>query len=175
MRVFLLAAALATWANLVGAGEVYKCVEDGKTVFQGVPCPGSGTKVAVKPANAATSPATDSPAPEGSAPRSQTELSKLKQNVETMENERRQRENAYSIKTLENDIYNYELAMDSELTALQRKKNFAANNLAGATWEQSISTEMQAVSEKYRTRIQIAQDKITQLEREIEDLKLKHP
>lgn len=175
MRVFVLAAALTAWTTAVGAGEVYKCVEDGKTVFQDVPCSGSGAKVSVKPANAPTSPATDSPAPKDSAPPSQTALSKLKQNVEAMENERRQRENEYEIRGLENDIYSYESRMEIELTALQRKKAYAANNLAGATWEQSISTEMEAVSEKYRTRIQIAQDRITQLEREVEDLKLKHP
>lgn len=174
MRVFLLAAALAAWVSSAGAGEVYKCIEDGKTVFQGVPCHDSGTKLTVKPANRAPSPATASTAQEGGPSPSLSSLAKLRQNVEMMENERRQREDTYAIEGLEIDIETYEAAMDAELAALQRKKMYAANNLAGATWEQSISTEMQAVSDKYRTRIQIAHDRIVQMQRDLDDLKRRH-
>lgn len=87
-----------------------------------------------------------------------------------MELDRRQREIAYAIRDSEQEIDGYRAQMDRELAALQYKKSQANNNLAGATWEQSISTEMQAVSEKYRTKIQIARDRIVDLRQRAADL-----
>ena len=40
--------------------------------------------------------------------------------------------------------------MQDEMAAIQSRKAQAKNNLAGATWEQSLSTEMQAVASKYQ-------------------------
>lgn len=48
--------------------------------------------------------------------------------------------------------------------ALREKKGRARNNLAGATWEQSISDEMQAVAAAHTTRVGMAQ-------RELEDMR----
>jgi hypothetical protein len=75
--------------------EMYKCAEDGKTVFQDRSCRGSGAAITV--------------------------------------------------------------------AGLSNMKALAKNNLAGETWEQSISTEMQTVTEKYRTLTQTARDRISQL------------
>jgi uncharacterized protein DUF4124 len=137
--------------------EMYKCTEDGKAVFQDTPCRGSGSAITVKPASGNTS---DS-----------SVFSRTKANVSEMERERRQREIAYEIERLERVIRGYERSQDAELTVLRYKKSYAENNFAGATWErsaleQSISTEMQAVTEKYKTKIQVARDWITQLRRD---------
>ena len=40
--------------------------------------------------------------------------------------------------------------MSREMDALRAQKARANNNLAGATWEQSLSTEMQAVASRYK-------------------------
>ena len=40
--------------------------------------------------------------------------------------------------------------MTREMDALRAQKARANNNLAGATWEQSLSTEMQAVAARYK-------------------------
>lgn len=53
---------------------------------------------------------------------------------------------------------------EAEQAALRAKKERARNNLAGATWEQSISDEMQAVAAAHNTRVSIAQ-------RELEDMR----
>jgi hypothetical protein len=134
--------------------EMYKCEEDGKTVFQDRPCRGSGAAITVQPAS-------------GKAPDVATEgqdsMSRLRANVNEMAVERRKREIAYQIQRLEGDIEGYRRAQDVELARLGNMKALAKNNLAGATWEQSISTEMQAVTEKYRTLTQTARDRISQL------------
>ena len=57
------------------------------------------------------------------------------------------------------------------LAALSRKKRLAKNNLAGATYEQSISSEMQAVSDRYRTKIQVGQDRVTRLRGDASELR----
>ena len=42
--------------------------------------------------------------------------------------------------------------MDTKLASLKVVKGRANNNLAGATWEQSLSTEMLAVVETYKVK-----------------------
>lgn len=67
------------------------------------------------------------------------------------------------IREIEYEIENDQKSMDRELTELKGKKGRANNNLAGATWEQSISTEMQAVTEKYRAKFDYSRDRISTL------------
>lgn len=60
--------------------------------------------------------------------------------------------------------------MDADLVALQRKKRLANNNLAGATWEDSISGEMQAIAARYRAGIEVEQAKIVDLRKRMSDM-----
>jgi hypothetical protein len=39
--------------------------------------------------------------------------------------------------------------MERELNLLKHKKDYALSNLAGATYEQSVSGEMQVVADRY--------------------------
>lgn len=55
------------------------------------------------------------------------------------------------IRKSENKLKQYQAAMQNELAILKNKKRAANNNLAGAQWESSISTEMQAVTTKYNS------------------------
>jgi hypothetical protein len=142
--------------------EVFKCTEDGKTVFQDKPCRGSGTAIIVKPASGSAPGDND-----GASPGTPPEV-RLKEHVRSMELERKQREIEYAIRDNENDIQGYQSQMERELAGLQRKKSLANNNLAGATWEQ-------AVSEKYRTRIQISRDRLTQLRKDAGELRKPTP
>jgi hypothetical protein len=52
--------------------------------------------------------------------------------------------------------------MESDLQALKNKKRSANNNLAGAVYEQSISSEMNAVTASYNNKI-IIQNEIDRL------------
>lgn len=83
-----------------------------------------------------------------------------------MKADNRKREIDYQIERLEQDIARYQRDMDSELAELRNRKGHAGNNLAGATWEQSISQEMQAIPARYQTKISTAQARITSLREE---------
>lgn len=61
-------------------------------------------------------------------------------------------------------------SMEAELYHLRRKKSRAANNGAGATWEVSISEEMNAVTRKYTTLIGIERDRLNELNSELAGL-----
>lgn len=75
------------------------------------------------------------------------------------------------ISLMEGRVDNYRRAMDSEMNRLRNKKLYANNNLAGATWEQSISDEMNAVASKYDSMIRAAQNRIDQLRNEEDRLR----
>ena len=147
------------------SADVFKCIEDGKTVFQDKPCRGAGMAIAVKPASGSAQTVNEG------APYEARPETRLKEHVRSMELERKQREIEYAIRDNENEIQAYQSQMKRELASLQNKKRRAKNNLAGATWEQSISIEMQTVSAKYRTKIQVSQDRIAQLRKDAGELR----
>jgi hypothetical protein len=170
IRNWLLTAGLAFCWLGTAHGEIYKCVEGGKAVFQDTPCRGSGGAITVTPASgpAPAAPLGIANSNESSAKPDAT--SRLKDDVRSMEYQRRLRGIDNEIRALEGSILDYQTAMGREIAALQDRKRYAKNNLAGATWEQSISTEMQSVSDKYRVSIQVAQDRISQLRRIAADM-----
>lgn len=130
--------------------EIYKCERDGETVFSQTPCAPNAQEVTVK---------VHTPDPEA-AKLAAERAEATNEAVDTsMERRRIERE----ISDLEDRIRGYERRMDSELTSLRLKKTRAANNTAGATWEQSISDEMSAVTSRYQTKIDSAQRQIDRL------------
>lgn len=54
---------------------------------------------------------------------------------------------------------------ESELEAQRQKKRLANNNLAGATWLQSISAEMQVISDNYAEKIRDVDARIAQYQK----------
>src|SRR5438270_13694450 len=83
-------------------GEIYKCVQDGKTLYQDQPCRGAGSATVI--ASPETSDTT--PAVTGNDER----LLRLRANVDEMARQRRKRENAYEIGGLEREISVHERA-----------------------------------------------------------------
>lgn len=67
---------------------------------------------------------------------------------------------------LEKKLEKLEQEFENEINRLERKKYLAMNNLAGATWEQSISTEIQATGERYIRKID---RKIVEIDRKKEE------
>ena len=124
----------------------FKCTDaEGRISFQQAPCPTSEAQQALKlradvaPGSAS---GTSASAPQGAS----VELRMLK----ALERERRVRDLEREIADTENALSGRGVMMSNELAALQLRKRSANNNLAGATWEQSISAEMQAVAAKYK-------------------------
>jgi uncharacterized protein DUF4124 len=64
----------------------------------------------------------------------------------------------------EAQVTSLEKERDQKLAALQNKKRYANNNLAGATWEESISSEMQAINDQYQSKIDSQRQKIGRLQ-----------
>ena len=150
----ILVAAVIMGYALMGHAETYKCRVGGALVYQQQPC-AAGTE-------RATLSVPDEPTDEAA-----------RAHRARFEAENAARIAAARLKSIDDQIaYNqtritaYEAMMDSELAALRAKKGQARNNLAGATWEQSISTEMEAVAANYATKIRIAQDEIDALRKE---------
>lgn len=169
IRRALMVTALAVWP-IASNAEVFKCVEDGKTVFQDKPCRGAGSAITVIPANQSVEKSKASEAAD--KPADESVMSRTKSHIETIERDRRKRDAEYELRDIDGAIQNaerlvlsYQGDQEVELAALRVKKSQANNNLAGAVWEQSISAEMQAVAEKYKSKIQIIQDRLSQLYR----------
>ena len=122
---------------------VYKCVVDGEVTFAGKPCAADAVPIDVRVSRPS----------ESEAVAAQRRLQSARERNDLQGVERR-------ITDLERDIDKYQRAMDGEVEAINRKKNRANNNLAGAAWRQSLSTEMQAVVDKYQGRIDSAEREI---------------
>lgn len=147
------------------AMAVNKCVIDGwKVVYQVAPCPD-----AAKSSDVTIRKDTATPA----APAEADELKRIKETGAAMERERKITETEREIAERESRNHAIQQTMTNELAALKIKKTAARNNLAGATWEESISGEMNAVTQKYDTMIRTNQSKIDSLRDELEKLREK--
>jgi len=168
IKALCVAAFCACSAGSAGT-TMYKCIGNGTTLYQGTPCAGPGSTITLKPANG--TPASGPEAVPGSVSGDQSPEAKAKEHVRSMELERKQKDADYEIEKAESELRHLQADLDRDLDKLKIKKQYAKNNLAGATYEQSISTEMQAVSERYKTNIQITQDKLGRLRGEAADLR----
>lgn len=61
-------------------------------------------------------------------------------------------------------VASLEAERDRKIAVLKNKKRYANNNLAGATWEESISSEMQAITDQYQSKIDAEHRKIDRLQ-----------
>lgn len=162
--VFALAAVV-----MVPAFAIIKCVgADGKTVFQDVPCAGQGQKIDVKPASGnatATSPLPpNATLPSGAAgDKKEGAFGERWQRRTYLENR--------GVPDARSAISSHQAQCDSQQRSLAAKKGSATNNLAGATWEQSISAEMQAAATACDTRARELRKQLESLEKELRDLK----
>lgn len=133
--------------------QVYKCDQGGAVVFSDRPCEGGkGKTIDVRPAAGA-----------GGAVEVTEATEKGRALLDQYERERAVRRINYDIDALEATMQADQRRMDAELAALREKKRYALNNLAGATWESSISQEMQAIAERYRAKSEADQRRLESL------------
>lgn len=146
-------------APLGVAGQtLYRCTEGGvisyverptgKTCLPLSSLPPAPKASLTTPATAQTPAANTPPAPltTAAANPARDEQAAREAKLAQMAKERR-------IRDLEYELRNAERAHDEELDRLRQRKTWANNNLAGATWEGSISQEMQAATAKHNARI----------------------
>jgi len=179
-----LAAFALLFAASTPAWAIYKCDDGtGKQIFQDRPCTtGKSSTIEVRPASGhASKPsqaAIAAPMPgtaESPTAKPLTEADRLNAQADVIRKRARLRDI--------NDLYlngaylNVERVQNkcrNDMDALSVKKRSSMNNLAGATWEQSISAEMQAVATRCQAEQQTAQNELerirsekAQLERDI--------
>lgn len=146
----------------------YKCTGPGGSVsFQQTPCAASQSqqtltlKVAPAPMRAQAS--SDAVGNAGASTGGTVEQRMARQ----LEKERRVRELEQAVGQTEFNMANRSSQMTNEMAALRSRKQSANNNLAGATLEQSISTEMQAVASKYKAMNDVDIEFLKQLRTEL--------
>ncbi len=138
--------------NSVEAASIYKCVgENGRIEFSQSPCSDTAEPLIINVPKIGTSGSTNA-----------------REVLNDIEKSNRLRDIERETKKLEKRINSYQSEMDSEIRRLRDKKMYAANNLAGATWEESISTEMSAIVASIKTKIDAARAKIQSLKEEKE-------
>ena len=162
--------ATALLLSSMGAWAVNKCTgPDGKVSFQDAACPGTGQALQIKPASGSGKPAAPPPtaAPAAtSAPeaRQQTEAQRITAQVEASKAARRKTELETLLVPNAQSFVNSQISRcDAEIQALKNKKSLANNNLAGATWEASISSEMSAVAALCTEKNKAAKEQLDQL------------
>jgi phosphatidate phosphatase PAH1 len=124
------------------ADSVYKCDIKGVTTFSQQPCDDKQEKIIIKlkPGNNAIIAPQASPA----SPNKTSE-----QHLDEIRNYQIEQE----IKRNSRTIRHYEKKMTKELKILKTRTTYATNSLAGAIYQESLSSEMIAVTQKYSTLI----------------------
>lgn len=151
----------------------FKCTSaSGSVSFQQTPCSGNdrrAERLDIRPAagSSASGAAPALPASATSAAKDNVDMRMARQ----MERERLIRDKEFEIAQLGELMVRRSGLMEQELAALRAKKMQANNNLAGATWEQSISTEMSVVVEKYKAQKESDGERLKAMNAELRRLK----
>ena len=138
--------------------QVYKCEVDGVVKYSQQPCADNAelTQYSTEAPNPPAAIAPQQPAIDHKAESERINESIRQRNINseiirlTAERNRKMRER------------------DQKMAQIRKTKQSAANNLAGATWEESLSKEMSAVAMQYDTDIRSLDNRIDRLR---EDLK----
>jgi hypothetical protein len=158
---------LAFFVLVVGsahASKIYRCEIDGELVFSQVPCEPDAEEFQVEPGPAAAS---QRPSQPTSPPPLESGMPTADENTRYVERVRLERR----IIRHEKKITQLQRSRDAELALLRNRMQRANNNLAGATWLEAISTEMQAVTDTYSSQIEIEQNQIDRLREDIDRLR----
>ena len=145
------------------ADDIYRCPSaGGATVYQANPCKGGVNKASVSSGAIAKT--------EAEPKQAQSDMERSKAYLSQREKERKKDDLQGKIARNEDAIRGYQNLMHAEIELLQAKKGLAKNNLAGATWEESLSTEMNALTARYRSEIDIRQEENKVLRAELSKL-----
>lgn len=147
---------------------VNKCKgPDGKIVFQDRPCEGQGEALVVRPASGAAPPATapsargDSSAngsagQSGDAPKG----NKYEQQLAKAQDERERRDKWFAMRNAGQALDRQVAQCEQDQRRIASQKAYSKNNLAGATWDVSISNEMQAAAALCSEKVKLAQSRL---------------
>ena len=144
-------------------GEIYKCVDAGKTSYQDQPCKGAATEKTLAPVD--TKGITPTPSADDE------KSNRLKTQVDEFARDRRKRELLAAIDRIERDLRDYDTAEATEVAALRDKRRYNENNPTAQPWEMQpvlkrIDDEIQSTADRYKALRQAARDRIAQLRKD---------
>ncbi len=169
------AAFLLTCALAAGPGwAINRCTDaSGKVAFQDAPCAGKGEKIEVRPASGAapkpTAPASAA-ATTGVAPPPDQPLAKKKEGAFGESWRRRTYLENQGVPGARGALQSNKRDCERKLADLEARKSSANNNLAGATYLQSLSAQMQAEATMCDMRSRDLSTKLQALEKELGEL-----
>jgi hypothetical protein len=143
----------------VGAG--------GTTSFQEMPCERAQAQTAIKPLVEAPKPAVV-PSGTGGEPTGGVSAGRptLDQQVKDAEAERLRRDAGYALRDRTAQLERHRQACDNQQREILANTARARNNLAGATYAQSIATEANAAALRCETRAREIQSEVDELRRQ---------
>lgn len=154
MNYLLIALALIStpsWA-------LYKCVADGKTSFQELPCERAQGQTSITPQYA--------PLGLSAAPEVSTRARTPQESVAALEKDRLRTETEYALRDKTERLSNHRARCDAEVRALSANRNGWNNNLAGATRSQAEATAASAHATNCDTQARQIEAEIGELRRE---------
>lgn len=160
----------------VPAWAVNKCTgPDGRVSFQDAPCTGQGGAIDVKPASGFSAPSAPAAAAPQSAPAPQAAAaaSGKKEGAFGATWQRRTFLEDRGLPDARASVDNHQRNCANQQAAIASKKALANNNLAGATYMQSVSAEMQAAAATCDSKARELRANLESLEREYRDLQTK--
>lgn len=145
MRTIILTVAML--AAPFAQADIYKCKVNGQTVFSQMPCAPDAVVVQPKVVQPSAAAVAEQEAVNAS----------VRAAASSMERSRRMGQIERAIADIDARIAQMEVDRDRTISSLRFSRNYANNNLAGATWQQSLAAEMEAVAVQYGTSISAAQ------------------
>lgn len=149
------------------AADIYRCEVNGKVEFSQLPCSDDAQKLELKDnPNKITPHYRESQPIDTSAPAEEASATTQESTTNYLERKRAERR-IYSIKreikSLEKDRRRIFSDRDAKIADIKSQQKHANNNLAGATWQQSLAQEMTSVS-------QAADSQVSSIDRQIQML-----
>ena len=147
---------LLFFVSAAASANVYKCEVNGTVSYSQLPCGDNASKTEYQ-ITAADIPVTLTAStlpPVNETPEQTRE--RLSQKI-------KKRDLAAKIERYKRKKVTLANERDEKLAKLKNTKRQANNNLAGATWEESLSTEMEAIAKKYATDIQSVDNEIDRM------------
>lgn len=130
----------------VQATEVYKCKDEkGRLIFSQKPCAKDAEVVKVN------------------TPPAETGTNFAGSDFSKFDAKKAKDDNAKAIANIYKRIDGLRNERDNKINNLKRQQGYARNNLAGATYMQSLATEMQSVTDDYNGRIEMEMKEIESL------------
>lgn len=171
IKIALLAASVLLAAP---AWAINKCKgPDGKVTFQDAPCAGSGEKIEVKPASG-NAPKPPSPAPQSEAAATGTPptaaTAKKKEGAFGDSWQRRTFLENRGVPDAEAAVNAHRLNCEQKQASLRARQGSANNNLAGATYLQSLAAEMQATATMCDVRSRELNANLDSMKKELREL-----